>query len=163
MTTFCCHDQSKMEVSDALSVLCQHNLLEPSVVIVRRYTNTPYIPWGSSHLLYLDVSTLSGGASSAQFPLDWLCLPRLLPFSDTEVVLPWEEGEMGFKVFSIYERLCGKAQKRNTASPTQFHCQSLQQTLIPIEKRVPRWREDWAFNLPLGFQMTSIKLECELV
>ena len=41
---FCCHVQAKMETSDALSVLHQHDMLEPSVVVVRRYTNTPYIP-----------------------------------------------------------------------------------------------------------------------
>ena len=88
VTTFCHHDQSKMEAFNALSALHQCNLLEPSVVVVRKYTNTPYIPQGSDHLPYLDVSTLSGGASSDQFPLDWLCLCRLLPFSHTEVVLP---------------------------------------------------------------------------
>ena len=41
MTVFCHHDQNKMEASDALSVLCQHDSPEPSVVVVRRYTNTP--------------------------------------------------------------------------------------------------------------------------
>ena len=99
VTTFCCHDQAKMEASDALSALCQCNSPEPSVIVVRRYTNTPYIPWGFSHLPYLDMSTPSGGTSSTQFPLHWLCLHRLLPFFDTEVVLPQEEGEMELKVF----------------------------------------------------------------
>ena len=98
VTTFFHHDQAKMEASNALSALHQHNLPEPSVAVVRRYANTPYIPWGSSHLPYLDMNTLSGGTLSAQFPLDWLCLHRLLPFSDTEVVLPWEEGETELKV-----------------------------------------------------------------
>ena len=91
VTTFCCHDQAKMEASDALSVLCQCDSRETSVVVVRRYTNSPYIPQGSSHFLHLDVSTLSRGASSTQFPLDWLCLCRSLPYSNTEVVPPWEE------------------------------------------------------------------------
>ena len=98
VTTFCHHDQAKMEASDALSALCQHDSPEPSVVVVRRYTNTPYIPWGTSHFVHLDVSTLSGDASSAQFPLDWLHLHRLLPFSESKVVLPHEEGEVGLKV-----------------------------------------------------------------
>ena len=44
VTTFCHHDQAKLEASDALSALCKCDLLEPSVVVVRRYTNTPYIP-----------------------------------------------------------------------------------------------------------------------
>ena len=80
-------------------------------------------------------------------PLDWLHLCRLLPFSDTEVVLPHEMRERwGWKCFPISERLYGKAQKRSTASPIQFHCWSLCQPLIPIKKRAPRWREDWAFT-----------------
>ena len=39
--TFCCHDQAKLEASDALSALHQHYLMEPSVVVVRRYTTLP--------------------------------------------------------------------------------------------------------------------------
>ena len=42
--TFCHHNQAKMKASDALSGLHQCNLSEPSMVVVRRYTNTPYIP-----------------------------------------------------------------------------------------------------------------------
>ena len=40
---FCHHDQNKMEGSDTLSALHQYNSPVPSVVVVRRYTNTPYI------------------------------------------------------------------------------------------------------------------------
>ena len=43
MTTFCCHDQAKLEASNALCALHQWDSLESSVVVVRRYTNTPYI------------------------------------------------------------------------------------------------------------------------
>ena len=70
VTTLCCHDQSKMAASDVLSAPHQCDSSEPSVVVVRRYTNTPYIPQGYSCLLYLDVSTLSWGTSSTQFPLN---------------------------------------------------------------------------------------------
>ena len=73
-TTFCCHDQAKVEASEALSDLHQHYSLEPSVVLVRRFTNSPYLPWGSFGFLYLDTTTLSGGTSSTQFPLDLLFL-----------------------------------------------------------------------------------------
>ena len=59
VTVFCSHNWDKMEASDALSALHQCDSLEPSVVVVRRYTNTPYILQGNSWLLYLDVSTLS--------------------------------------------------------------------------------------------------------
>ena len=88
-----------MEASDALSALHQHNSPKPSVVVIRRYTNTPYIPQETSWLLYLNVSTLSGGTSSIQFPLDHLCIQRLLPYSKTKVHLPCEEGETRFKVY----------------------------------------------------------------
>ena len=44
VTTFCHHDQAKMEASDVLSTLHQCGLPQPSVVVVKRYTNTPYIP-----------------------------------------------------------------------------------------------------------------------
>ena len=51
---------------------------------------------------HLYLSTFSGGAALAQFALDQLCLYRLLPLSDTEVVLPPEEEEMGLKVFHYF-------------------------------------------------------------
>ena len=63
------------------------------MVVVRRYSNTPYIPKGMSHSLYLDVDTLTGGTTSTQFPLDRLCLHQLLPFNRTEVLLPCGEGK----------------------------------------------------------------------
>ena len=124
MTVFCCHGQNKMEASDAPSALHQCDPPEPCVVVVRRYANTPYNPWGTSWLLYLDVSTLSGGASSIQFPLDHLCLWRLLPYYKTEVLLPHEEGEIGIKVYLYTSR--GSMEKlwmKSTASLT--HCQLL--------------------------------------
>ena len=60
VTTFCHHDQVKMEATDALGALCQCDLQKPSVVVVRQYTNTPCIPQDTSRLLYLGISTLSG-------------------------------------------------------------------------------------------------------
>ena len=67
VTVFCHPDQARIEACDTLSTLHQCNLPEPSMVVVRRYSNTPYIPRGMSCSLYLDVDTLSGGAASAQF------------------------------------------------------------------------------------------------
>ena len=109
--TFCHHDQAKVEASKVLSVLCQHNSLEPSVVVVRRFINSLYLPWGSFGFLYLDATTLSWGTLSTQFPLDWLLLCRLLPYSDTEVVLPWEEGEEGLKVYPFFPKTLWKSSK----------------------------------------------------
>ena len=95
MITFCHHNQAKVEASEVFFALCQHVSLEPSVVVVRRFTNSPYFPWGSFGFLYLDMTTLSGGTSSTQFPLDWLCLCRILPYSNTKVVLPWGRERKG--------------------------------------------------------------------
>ena len=132
VTTFCYHYQAKMEASDVLCTLWQCNSVGPSMVVVKRYTNIPYIPGGTSHFLYLHISSLSRGTSSTQFPLDWLCLCRLFPFSEAEVILPHEEGRWGWKCNPIPKRFCGKVQKRNTASLIQFHCPSLHQPFIPV-------------------------------
>ena len=44
VTTFYSHNQVKMEASEALTVLPQCNSLKPSIFMVRRYTDTPFIP-----------------------------------------------------------------------------------------------------------------------
>ena len=159
VTNFCCHVPPKMATSDPLSALHQLNSAQPSVVVVRRYTNTPYIPWGSSHLLYLDMSTFSGGASSTQFPLDQLCLCRLLPFSDTEVVLPQEEGEIWLKVFlHFWEALWQSSEEEHHLSnPISLSVPSL--AFHPHWEEAPRQREDWAFTQPSSFYKTPIKPE----
>ena len=82
-----------------LSTLCHWDSPDPNLVVVRRYTNTPYIPPGPSWLLCLDASTLSMGDSSTQFPLDCLHLWRLLPYSKTKVLLPHKDGGMGYKFY----------------------------------------------------------------
>ena len=46
VTTFCCHNQAKMEASNALSTLHQCDSPQPSVIVMRGYTSTPYIPQG---------------------------------------------------------------------------------------------------------------------
>ena len=61
VTTFCHHNQVMVEASDVLSALPQHDSLEPGVVVMRRFTNSPYLPQGSFGFLYLDVTTLFGG------------------------------------------------------------------------------------------------------
>ena len=89
---FCHPNQARIEACDTLSALCQFNSLETSVVVVRRYSNTPYIPRRMSHSLYLDIDTLSGGITSTQFPLDRLHLHWLLSLNRTKVLLPCKEG-----------------------------------------------------------------------
>ena len=121
------------------------------MVVVRRYTNTPYIPQGSSHLPYLDMNTLSGGTSSNQFPLDGLCLHRLLPFSDTEVVLSQEEGEMEFKVFPHFQEALWQ-------SSEDKHCLSdLISLSIPLSAPHPYQEEGTQTEGDSGFY-PSLKL-----
>ena len=43
-TTFCSHNQVKMEASEVLNALHQCDSPKPIVFMVRRYTNTPFIP-----------------------------------------------------------------------------------------------------------------------
>ena len=69
------------------------------MVVVRRYSNTPYTLRGTSYALYLDVDTFSRGVASTQFPLDRLHLYWLLPFSKSEVLLPHKVGEEGLKTY----------------------------------------------------------------
>ena len=96
---FCHPDQARIVACDALSTLCQHNSSDPNVVVVRRYSITPYIPRGMSHALYLDVGTFSWDVAFTQFPLDRLHLCQLLPFSESEVLLPHKMGEECLKTY----------------------------------------------------------------
>ena len=94
---FCHPNQVKIEACDALPALHLLASSDPSMVVVRRYSNTPYIPRVMSHTLYLDMDTFSRGIASAQFPLDRLHLCWLLPFSESEVQQPNEGREEGLK------------------------------------------------------------------
>ena len=97
---FCHPNQAKMETCDILSALHQQqHSSEPSMVAVGRYSDTPYIPWGIIHSLYLDMGTFSGGFTLAQFPLDKLHLWWLLPISRTGVFLPCKVGEEGLEIY----------------------------------------------------------------
>ena len=137
------------------------------MVIVRRYTNTPCIPQGSSHLLYLDVNTISGGTSSTQFPLDQLHICKLLPFPETEVVLPQEEVEVGLKVFPLFQEALWQ-------SSEEEHCLSdAIPLLIPSSALHPHQQEDTQMEGESGFYPTlkllqdanqaRAQLECEMV
>ena len=59
VTTFCCHDQAKVESSEILSTLCQWDSSELRIVVIKIFANSLYFPQESSSLLYLDVTTLS--------------------------------------------------------------------------------------------------------
>ena len=44
VTTFCHHDQAKVESLEAISNLCQWDPPKPSVVVVKIFANSPYLP-----------------------------------------------------------------------------------------------------------------------
>ena len=100
-----------MEALEVLDALHQHDSSEPSVFVVRRYTNTPFIPQGTSRLLYLNVSDLPRGTSSTQCPLNCLYLWKLLPYSKAEVLLPHEEGKMGYRTYPLSQEVLWKFSK----------------------------------------------------
>ena len=93
--------------------------------VVRRYTNTSYIPWETSLFLYLDMSTLSGAlllpnshctgfvyvGYSLSLRSRWSCLMK--------------KERWGWKCTPIPKRFCGKVQKRNSTSLIWFCCWSL--------------------------------------
>ena len=68
-TTFFCHNQVKVEPSEVLPTLLQWDSHKLSVVVVKIFANSPYLPWGSFGFPHLDVTTLAGGVLAAQFPL----------------------------------------------------------------------------------------------
>ena len=113
VTTFCSHNQVKMEALEVLTTLHQHDSPEPSVFMVRRYTNTPFIPQGTSRLLYIDVSDLFRGTSSTQFPLNCLHLWKLPPYSKTEVLLPHEGGRQGTEHTPLSREVLWKCSKES--------------------------------------------------
>ena len=88
ITAFCRTDQAKVKPSDTLSTFFQWDSPKPGLVVVKVFTNSPHLPQLSFQSPYLDVTTLSVGALTTQFPLAWLLLHRLLPYSPTQIILP---------------------------------------------------------------------------
>ena len=123
VTVFCHPNQAKMEACDALSAFHQYDTSEPRVVVVRRYSNTPFIPYGVIHSLYLDVGILSGGVTSAQFLLDRLHLWWLLPISRTDVLLPHKVREEGLETYPISQSSYGMVCRKNIIFPIPSPCQ----------------------------------------
>ena len=74
-----------------------------NVVVMKIFGNSPYLPWGPSSFLYLDITALSLGAFTTQFPLYCLYFWQLLPYSLTQVVLPHEEEDEELKVYPFLQ------------------------------------------------------------
>ena len=68
------------------------------MVVMKIFTSSPYAPQGSLGFPFLDVTTLSAGTATTQFPLNWLCLCRLLLYCSIQVVLPQEKEGVRLKV-----------------------------------------------------------------
>ena len=159
VTTFCYHDQAKVEAFKVISALHQCDSPEPSVVVVRRFTNLPYLPLGHFCLFYLDVITLSRGTSSAQFPLDQVCLCSLLPYSTIEVVLAWEEGEEELMVYPFFQETLRESSKKGQCLSDQILLSVSSLPPVPVEKKAPRWRKDLAFTWPYSSCKISTRQE----
>ena len=133
ITAFCRSDQVKVKPSDALWNLVQQVSPEPGVVVVKVYTNSSHLLWGSFGSPYLDVTTLLVGTLTTQFPLAWLHLHRLLPYSPTQIVLPYEKEGDGLKFTQFLWKHCGRAEKRSIICFPLCHCRSPSSPCIPIE------------------------------
>ena len=97
VTVFHHPDQDRIGACDALTALSQHDSSQPTVVVIRRYSNTPYLPRGDVPCTLSGCGHFLWGNASPQFPLDRLHLCWQLPFSKSEVLLPHEMGEEGLK------------------------------------------------------------------
>ena len=167
-TTFCHHNQAKMGASETPLCPKSMQLVQAKCGCSEEVHQHPlYI----SRVLLVPLSrhehSLSRSTSSTQFPMDCLHICRLLPYSDTKVVLLLGGG-IGVvgKCFHTSGRFCGKAQKRSTVSLTQFCCQSL---CWPSN---PHQEEGNKAGKGLGFYPTfkhlqdinqaRVQLECEL-
>ena len=114
VTIFCPHNQNKMEASDALSTLCQCDSPEPSIVVKRKYTNTPLPQCQYSPGALPPSSSLwTTYASEGYFHTP---RPRCSYFM--------KKGRLGLKYTPTPERFYGKPSKRGTISLTQCHYQS---------------------------------------
>ena len=130
VTTCYHHDQSEEEPSEGLSTLVQQVSPELSIVVVKIFVNSPYLTWGSFSFPYQDITTLSAGVLTAQFPPAQLCLCRLLPFSSTQVVLPCKKDDNELKVYPFFQEALGECSKKDhclldpvllLVPPSSFH------------------------------------------
>ena len=165
-TIFCCSDQAKVEPLVGISTLFQWDSPELGIVVVKIFTNLPYVPWGSFGFPYLDITTLSVGTSTTQFPLTQLCLCRLLQYSSTQVILRWEKEGYRLKVIPFLKEALWE-------NSDEDHCLS---PFIPLSVPIASFhshrdagsqtKEALSFNVPLRqFQAVTqarTQLEWEL-
>ena len=118
--------QAKVDPSEALYTLLQQDSPKLSVVVVKIFTNSPYLPQGSFGFPYLDMTTLTADMLGAQFSLAQLHLCRLLPFSSTQVVLPCEKDNEELKVHPfLLEGLWESSEDHHLSDPVPAVSSSL--------------------------------------
>ena len=126
VTIFCHSDQAKLEPLVMFPTLVQWDSHELAMVMMKIFTNSPYIPQGSFGLSFLDVATLLEGASTIQFPLPQLHLCQLLLYSSTQVILPKKEKEANeLKITLITQQTLWES------SIEEHHVSSLVLLLLP--------------------------------
>ena len=150
ITTFCQSDQMKVESSDALLTLIKQNLPMPGVVVVKVFTNLPYLPWRSFGCPNLDITTLSLGAFNCPIPTCPAAVVQVAPIffhpghpSVRERVgwaksLPIPHGDP-----------VGELRRGASFVPTFGHCQSPSSPLIPNRDKSAQTEEVLGFSLSL--------------
>ena len=105
------------------------------MVVVRRYSDIPYIPRGMSHSLLSGHRHFLRGIASTQFPLDRLHFCQLLPFSGSEVLLPCEVGEEGLETYPhLPEFLWDSSDEEHHLSNPSFLSVPLPAPPLPLEE-----------------------------
>ena len=128
----------QVEPSEVLSTLLQWNSPKPSMVMVKIFANSPYLPQGSFGSPYLDVTILSTGTLTAQFPLVQLCVCRLLFFCPLKSSCHMRRMTWSWKSIHSSGKHCGKALRRTTACQILCCCQFLPLPSLLIAKRAHR-------------------------
>ena len=120
VATFCSHNQTKMEASKVLTACHQCDSPEPRVFMVRRYTNTPFIPQGTSRILYLDVSDLHR-ALLPNFLWTTCIFRSYFHILRLRYSYPIKKGRQDTEHTAFPQRFYRNALKSHAASPTQCH------------------------------------------
>ena len=140
VTTFCHHDYVKVEPPEVLSTLVQQDSPKPSVVVVKIFTNSPYLPQGSFSFPYLDVTSLSVGATTTQFPLAWLCLCRLPFILPLRLSCHIRGRKRGSKSIHSTKKHCGKVLRSTITCLILCCCQSPSSS-HPYQEEIPQTEE----------------------
>ena len=157
VTIFICSEQAKVEPSVALLTLVQQYSHELAMVVMKIFNNSPYFLQGSFSLPFLDMCTLSEGASTIQFLLSWLCLCWLLLFSPNQVILSKKEAhanELKITPITMEALWESSIEKHHLSSLVPFICPSY------ILWHLQGWglTDWWRTRLPCGSKAAEVPL-----